>query len=452
MRTATKYAIQAIGPLVAGIMSSPAATAWAQAEPVTLKSVEDAIEYAQTHNPELGEYGLREEQASRKYEALRYHWLPRVYASGSLKINSELPVTPVPGELFGQPGQTVDVRFGQTYNYQAGISLSTTVLDIQTRFAVQAAKSAFHGAAANTGAFRQRLHEEVAINYYTTLATRALLRGQQTSEREADTLVRIVEMRQAQGIVDQVAVNRAQINKNAVRQDVANYLDILEQTVTNLKILLGLSAATQLIFTEEVHRREPEPAVDTLGPDLTLRVDETYAEQTRFQSFEQQSRWLPKLTVDSYLGGQHLRDDFGLSFGDGDWSQIRYVTLTLNFPLFTGFDRWNEIKAAEAARAQAELALERRRDESQAIDESLVRRRLIYRGQVSATRDSHELSRTNTTLALRKYEQGVIGLEEYLVAREEQRGAEAAYLNALLTYYRLVSIYLSREGFSEVDG
>ena len=241
------------------------------------------------------------------------------------------------------------------------------------------------------------------------------------------------------------------MNENAVRQDVANYLDILEQTLTNLRILLGLPAGTSLTLTEEVQTRDAALVGDALGPDLTLEVEQTYADQTRFQSLEQRSRWLPKLFVDAYLGGQHLRDDFGLSFGDGAWSGIQYVTLSLNIPLFTGFDRWNEVKAAEAERARAEVALARRRDESRAIDESLVKRRRIYWKQLTVTRDSHQLSRTNAKLALRKYEEGVTGLEQYLNAREEQRGAEAAFLNALLSYYRLVSTYLSRESFHEVD-
>lgn len=454
VRFAMRYAIHVIRLLAAGAVSSvPVATtagAPDEPEPLTLSSVTEAIEHALKHNPQLREYGLREEQASRTYQALQYHWLPDIYASGSLKVNNELPVTPVPGELFGQPGQTVNAQFGQTYNYQAGLSLSTTLLDVQTHYAAKAAKSASRGAAANAGAFTQRLREDVAVSYYTALATRELLRGQRTSEQEAETLVRIVEDRMAQGVVDQIAVNRAHINRNAVRQDVANYLDILEQTLTNLKILLGLPAETPLTLTENVHSGEATSVSDTLGPDLTLKVDETYAVQTRFQAFEQRARWLPKLTVDAYLGGQQLRDDFGLSFGDGDWSPIQYVTLSLNFPLFTGFDRWNQIRAAEAARTQAELTFERRRNESRAIDESLAKRRRIYWQQVTATRDSHDRSRTNAELGLQKYEQGVIGLEQYLSAREEQRGAEAAYLNALLSYFRIISTYLSRENGNEV--
>ncbi|MEO1229578.1 MAG: TolC family protein [Myxococcota bacterium] len=428
-----------------------AAAGRAPAKSLTISSVEEAIAHAEKHNPELREYGLRGEQANRRYEALRFHWLPDIYASGSLKINPELPVTPVPGELFGQPGRTVDAQFGQTYNYQAGLRLSTTLLDLRTHFAARAAGSASRGAAANAGAFGQRLREEVAVNYYTALATRALLRGQRSSEREAATLVEIVEARLVQGVVDQIALNCARMNENAVRQDVANYLDILEQTLTNLRILLGVPAGTTLTLTEELQTREAALVGDALGPDLTLEVEEAYAVQTRFQWREQRARWLPKLTLDAYLGGQHLRDDFGLSFGDGAWSGIQYLTLSLDIPLFTGLDRWNEVKAAEAERAYAEVALARRRDESRAIDESLVKRRRIYWKQVTLTRVSHQLSRTNTKLTLQKYAQGVSGLEQYLSAREEQRGAEAAFLNALLSYYRLVSTYLSREGPHEFD-
>ncbi|MEO1171155.1 MAG: TolC family protein, partial [Myxococcota bacterium] len=149
--------------------------------------------------------------------------------------------------------------------------------------------------------------------------------------------------------------------------------------------------------------------------------------------------------LDGYYGAQQLRNDFGVSFDGEDWNAIQYATLTLSFPLFTGFSQRNQVKASEAAHEQARQALERRREESAAFDRSLVARRSLYLEQTQTTHESYTLAQTNSAAALRNYEQGVTGLEDYLNARDEERNAEAAYLNALLEYYQLISTYLSRE-------
>ncbi|MEM6730026.1 MAG: TolC family protein [Myxococcota bacterium] len=421
--------------------------AWA----LPLHSVSDAIKYAMEHNRELGEYELRHEQAKRDFATKRYHWLPQVSAAGSLTRNGALPVTPVPGELFGQPGEVVNAEFGQTYNYQTGLSVSTSVLDIRAYYAAKAAKIGAERAFASTDAFKQQLVEQVVINYFTALATRDLLRNQQSNEADAQTLCDIVDAKMSQGVVDKTAVNRARISQNASQLDTAQYQDLLEQTLTNLRILLGLSSNTEITLTEPTVPPGSRLLEVPLGPDRTLKVDELQAAQTRDLFLEQRYGRLPELSVEAFLGAQQLRDDFGLSFGDGDWSRIQYVTLNLNFPLFTGFRQTNQVKAAKAARLEAQHALERRREESRALDESLDRRRRISWRQVTHTRENEKLSRTNAHLALKKYEEGLIDLENYLDVLGEQRNAQAAYLNALLTYYQLVSTYLSREYRDETN-
>jgi outer membrane protein TolC len=144
------------------------------------------------------------------------------------------------------------------------------------------------------------------------------------------------------------------------------------------------------------------------------------------------------------LGAQQLQGDLQLSFESDSWPETYWVALTLSVPLFTGLSRWNRIRAAEAEYELAQKSYERKKEEARTLDANLVARRELYRQQVVTTGQNNDLARDNASLALQKYEQGVIGLEQYLNAREDQRRAEAAYGNALLTYYRLVASFLSR--------
>jgi outer membrane protein TolC len=293
--------------------------------------------------------------------------------------------------------------------------------------------------------YRQHFTEQVAFHYYTAVTTETLLNIQQESQADAEKLAALVESRFEQGVVDQSAVNRALINRDAARQDELNYRDVLEQAHMNLRILLGIPADTVMTLTETTTFESHKPSfTEELGPDRGLVMDELAVSQARYQLLEVRATRWPTLTIDAYLGTQQLQDDLQLSFESDDWSTTTWVALTLSVPLFTGLSRRNQILAADAAHNLAIKSYERKKEEAHIIEANLVARLELYRQQVSTTRQNYNLSRDNASLALRKYEQGVSGLEQYLNAREDQRRSESAFGNALLTYYRLVATFISR--------
>jgi outer membrane protein TolC len=132
------------------------------------------------------------------------------------------------------------------------------------------------------------------------------------------------------------------------------------------------------------------------------------------------------------------------SFESDKWPMTHWVGLTLSVPLFTGLSQRNQILAEEAAYNLALKSYRRKKEEARNIEADLVVRLELYRKQLGTARQSYELTRENASLALQKHEQGVVGLEQYLSACEDQRRAEAAYGNSLLTYYRLIATFISR--------
>jgi outer membrane protein TolC len=427
------------------IATSVATAVRAQISEIRLASVGEAISYAQHFGPELDEYALRCERANRQYNSVRYHWLPSLSATVSAKWNGALPLTPIPGEIVGRPGQTLDVEFGKTYAYTPALTLSQPVFDLQAWYVAASAEEATKSAKASLAAYRQHLSEQVALQYYTAIITEALLRSQRESQTDAAMLVSLAASRFEQGIADQSAVNRALMNQNTVRLDEAHYRDVLEQSYANLRILLGIPPGTDFILGEIPTLELHKPAFpEELGPDRGLVVDELAVSQAHYRLREKQSSRWPKIMIDGYLGVQQLQDDMQLSFESATWPESHWVALTLSVPLFTGFSRRNQILAEEAAYKLTLKSYSRKKDEARTINANLVTRRELYRKQLSTTRKNNELARESASLTLQKYEQGVVDLEQYLNARENQRQAEAAYGNALLSYYRLVATFISR--------
>ncbi len=101
------------------------------AQQLQLSSIDDAITQALEKNPDLESYRLNQEKAERDYSSVSNYRLPTISATFSGVNNTSLPVTPLPGELVGQPGTTVDATFGAQYNYNAGINISNNLFDFK---------------------------------------------------------------------------------------------------------------------------------------------------------------------------------------------------------------------------------------------------------------------------------------------------------------------------------
>jgi outer membrane protein TolC len=423
-----------------------AAPARGESRTVELNTVEEAIAYAVEHGPELQEYALRQMQAHHEYQAVRHHRQPSISGSFGAQRNTDLPVTPLPGELFGRPGETVEAEFGTDYSFTGGVTVSTSILDLEAWYTARAAEAAAEIATASVGAYRQLLTEQVAFNYYTATVTGGLLRGQKETIDAAVQALELASSRFEEGVVDRTVVNQALMNLNAARQDQLDYQDVLDQAVHALQELLGVPAETELVLSERIAVRTvvlPEPG--DLGPDRGLSVDELSVTQARASWKQARASRLPKLTLNSYWGGQQYRNDAGLSFDGDEWAANRYLSISLSVPLFTGFQKRNKVRAAQASLRLAEHTLERNREASRIRDQLL--RVQIQRSveRVRIARESFELSRSTSSLALQKHEQGAVSFDSYLDANEDQQRAEAIYLGALLEYYGLYATYLSRE-------
>lgn len=415
------------------------------AQSIKLKSVEDAVDYALAYNPDLRIYRLNQEKAKQDFEAVRYHRLPVISSSFSGQNNKSLPVTPLPGELFGHPGQTIEAEFGKKYNYNAGITLSKSILDFQARFAAKTAKVGAEIAKANEDVYKQKLSEQTALYYYTAIVTRKALEVQREDFETADSILQLVNQKFQKGITGKYDVNLAKINKNSVQQSIISYEKLLDQCRFNLRLLFGLPTGTDIVFDEklEINRYNLEP-VQKIGLDPELAIYELQLAQSEYKLKQQKSLLLPKFTINSYWGWQQYRDDSGFSWEDNDWSDIRFWSLNISIPIFTGFSTKNKIESAQVGLNLAQITMEREKEKSRIADEHLIK---DYNNNIKSLRtvmDSYLIAKENNTLSLQRYEQGLISLINYFDSFEDYLKIESVYLNALSESYTCFATILSR--------
>ncbi|MEM6263663.1 MAG: TolC family protein, partial [Bacteroidota bacterium] len=409
----------------------------AQESQVVLQDVAQAVSLAWKQNPELEVYQLQHQKAEAEKRSAQGAYLPQVSATANGQYNMDLATTPFPSELgvlLGEPGQSVEVQFGQAYAYNAGINITQNIVDWQALQRTRISQAAIKTSEAQTAAYRQQLANQTALSYYTALIAQEALEVNQKDLQVARSILQLSEEKFRQGLINQLSLNQAKINVNNLKQSAASTQILLDQSINQLSLLCGQ------VNGEEIKLAGNSSLDDltfqqVLNQDQNLRVLKQQLVQTETQLSLQQSAYLPTLSFFSYFGQQQFRDDLGLSFSGDAWTNYNYLGLSLSVPIFTGFSSKNQVKMAKLDREIAWVKLANETETSVAKDQLLTKN---YQQSLLAARAAHDnflLNEENSELSNQQYKQGLISLDAYFRAFDDYLKAENTYLNALSTLY-----------------
>lgn len=412
---------------------------------VILKSVDEAITMALARNKDYDNYLLEQQKAQQEYKQARSHRFPTISGTFSGQRNLDLATTPLPGEIFGEPGQTIDAQFGQAYTYNAGISISKDLFNRQAALNARISGLNRDLKAIEKEVFEELLQEQVILYYYTGLvANRAKAIGEQDLE-SAINLVQLSTQKYEEGLIDAITLNTAKINENAVRQNLISSEQLALQCEIELKKLLGMQSSDPLVFNETLEYQTPQAYfVQQLRADPILESAGLQLRQAEMNTQLSKSSLLPVLSVNSYYGRQQFRDDFGLSFSGDNWNNYSYLSLGLSVPIFTGFNNKSKIKQSQIGQQMAFNSKQEVENSAILNDQRLIADYEFSRRDAQKALETYELYQENLTLTLAQYEEGIIGLDHYLNVFEEYLKAENAYLNATSKMYTHYSQIIPR--------
>ena len=415
------------------------------AQTVTINSLEDAIKLALTRNKDYHNYVLNQSHAELEYKQVKSYRLPSISGSFSGQKNMDLATTPLPGEIFGQPEQTIEAQFGQEYTYNAGISISKQLLNREAAIQTRISKLNVEMMETEKEAFEELLKEQVSLYFYTGLiAKRSIEIGKQDLQIAKD-VNQLSKGKFEEGVVDGITLNTAAINLNAVKQNLIASEQLIIECHIELKKLFGMSATDSLNIKGELNYELPKAySVEQLRLDPALKNATLRLQQSEMQVKYNRASLLPSLQLNTYYGKQQFRDDFGFSFSGEDWSNYSYISLGLSVPLFTGFNNRLEIKQGKV---NQQIAFnEQQEAENFAVlnDQKLIADYEFSRREGMAILETFKLYKENLNLTLEKYEAGLVSLDNYLTVFQDYLKAENTYLNAQSKIYTYYSQIISR--------
>lgn len=99
--------------------------------------------------------------------------------------------------------------------------------------------------------FEQNLKQQAAQVYYAVLTAQAAIDLSEKDVSLADSTLQLTTDRFQQGLIDNLTLNQAKINKNNASDKLEQNKQYLFENETNLKILLGLSPSDALFWANK---------------------------------------------------------------------------------------------------------------------------------------------------------------------------------------------------------
>jgi len=376
-------------------------------------------------------YALQKKKAEADYKTAKSFMYPQVEVGFTGQDFLELPTTPVPGELIGQPGTSVNLQFGKQFQYNTGLTISKGLFDWQKRFQAKAAKEDILLTVAQQSAFEQNLKIQVAQYYYSWQVASVSSSIFNKDLALADSVVKLTRQKFNEGLISITPVNKALIDYNNVQQNIYQSEELKQQALNNIKKLVGMDLTTNLALQPETTLEGLYTTTPEIGDDKNLNVYPHTVALSNQQYKSAKAALYPRLSLVSYNGFQQFQDDFGMSFSEGAWTRYQYLGLNLGISLFTGFATKSKIKSANIQNQIVEAQFRDAQKQSAINDDALLTSFSNYLKMTESSKEFFELFGESLEVARQQYAEGLISVDGYLKTFEDYLHSENLFLNNL---------------------
>ncbi len=411
-------------------------TAEAQVETLTLK---DALTYALENKAEARKSRLEIENSEYQIQEIRSRALPQISANGGLTYNPVLQTNILDGAIFGQPGQSVQVAFGQKWTSNAGVSLNQALFDQTVFTGLKAAKSTREFYQLNNQLTEEQVIERVANSYYSVYVQRERLTLLDSNYINSTKVRDIVKGQYDNGLAKKIDLDRILVkisNIDTERQQVKNQIELQENA---LKFYMGMPIENQFVIPQTEFEVTPislaeVPNTANRSEYLLLKKQEELLE---FQKTAIKGEYYPTLSLVAgynYLGQGPEMPLFAKPADGVYWSDYSAIGLNLRIPIFTGFGTRSRVRQADI---DIQILQEDIKDTQLALDLDYRNAKAQIENNLITIKNQSEnmkLARDILDNTKNNYLQGLATLTDLLDSQNESLDAQNNYTRAILNY------------------
>lgn len=360
--------------------------------------------------------------------------LPQVSGTGSFQNFLKLPTQLIPGEFFGQPGTLIPVQFGTNFNMSGGIQVSQLIYNQSFLVSMQISKRLIEQGNLDVEKSSQNTVYDVAQLYYMAMLTDQQIKYLTETLVKLDTLTSITKVQLEKLLIKQVDYDRVNVNRTNLQTEVSNLKLMLLQQLNMLKYFTGIIPEDSVVLAATVFdkRLMTLPAINTEN-HLSLRLIDQQKKLLSLQMDLVHAQNIPYLAAFGDFSYNSQQNEFNKLFNERKgWLGTSVVGLSLNVPLFSGAQRYYQMKQYKVQYQELDLG----REYAKNLIETETRNAMIKVQSLGQTAESQD---KNVTLAedvykviFDQYSQGYTSLTDLLSAESAKISAQSAYAQTLV--------------------
>jgi outer membrane protein TolC len=308
------------------------------------QSLQEVFAYADSHSSTFK--NATQQSILAKYQTLAAklaQWNFKSDASFSSIDNTKLPVSYLPGEIFGGPAGTFKtITLGQPYVSTLNIAPQIDVLNPYNMARIRVAKAYEKVTDVNNLLSKKSLYESLAGTFYNILSYQWQIKVTQKSLLNLDTLVSILQQKQQAGIARMQDVNNVVANQFTTRDKLQQLGVMLAQQYNSLKILCDIDAVMPVLINAA------DPSMTAFDGSLAAsgHLQQTQTElQKKYEEEDYRAAkryYMPTVSaVGNLLWQQNSRKQF---YDNNTWVSSNYIGFKILLPLVPDANKFATVK------------------------------------------------------------------------------------------------------------
>lgn len=326
-------------------------------------SVQDCINYAYEHQDSVVNAGLDIKSAEYKVKETRGIGLPQVSGTANFQDYLKIPTTLLPGEVFNQPAGTfIPVKFGVKYQSSIGATADQILFDGSYLVGLKASKTYKELSVKNLTRNKIQISVSVTKAYYQVLVSNEQLRLTDANLKQLKQQYDETVAQNKQGTVEKIDVDRIAVQYNNLVTTRENTIRSLALNYQVLKFQMGMAIENALSLKDKLEDIKLDDTAD-LAADTSFyhnrieySLSETNIALKKLDLKRQQSQYLPTLKFNASYTSSYQDNSFGNLYKMNFPSS--YIGLSLNIPIFNGWQRLNQVRQSKIAVLKSQNDLE----------------------------------------------------------------------------------------------
>lgn len=405
-------------------------------------TLSDCINYAYLHRDSVQNAALDVKNAEYHIKETTGRGLPQINATGSFIDYLTLPTTLLPAEFSGgPPGTFIPVKFGVKYQSNLGVGLTQMLFDGDYLVGLKSRES--YKKLFELSYTRSKIDANVTVTkvYYQVLVNGEQIKLLDANITQLKQLVDQTTAQNKQGFVERIDVDRLTVQYNDLVTTRENTLNLLALNYQLLKFQMGMPIENNLILKDKLQDIKLETLPEAVADTTFYRNRVEYGlleTQKKLNEFDLKSRkaaYLPKLSFNANFANAYQNNSLSNLYSRA--YPVNYIGLTLNVPIFNGFQRSYQVKQAKIAVQKVENTLFTVKN---ALNLQASQAKIIYTNGLRSLNNqkaNQALAQEVLRVTRVKYQQGVGSSIEVTQAQTALQDADNRYIQGL--YQALVS-------------